>query len=223
MNAMSEPVKENRAYHSPIRAERARANRVAVLAAAHRRFLADGYAATPIAAIAREAGVSQDLVYKLFKTKHGLLVEVLNFAVTGESNSPRVLEQEGPQAVRRETDQRRQLAMFAEDIAGRVSRARPVDDVMRSAGDVDPEIAAKQASMHRTRLRNLTALVEWLAANGPLRDGLEADQAATTVWVLCSPDVHRMLTDGLGWDHSAYAAWLHRTLEAALLPPPESG
>jgi len=214
---MTEPVKA-RPYRSPLRAERARANREAILRAAHRMFLADGYARTVVAAIATEAGVSEDLVYKLFGNKRGLVVEVLNFAVTGVDGSPPVLEQDKPRQVRAEKDQRRQLAMFAEDISERTSRARPVDDVIRSAGEVDPTLAAKRAEMHRTRLSNLRAFVGWVSANGPLRPGVDEEQAAATVWTVTGPDVHRLLVDELGWSHEQYHAWVHSTLEAALLP-----
>jgi AcrR family transcriptional regulator len=214
---MPGPVKP-RPYRSPLRAERARANREAILAAAHRMFLADGYARTPVAAIATHAGVSEDLVYKLFGNKRGLVVEVLNFAVTGVDGSPPVLEQDKPRQVREETDQRRQLALFAEDISERTSRGRPVDDVIRSAGEVDPALAAKRTEMHRQRLTNLRAFVGWLRANGPLRPGLDEDEAAATVWTVTGPEVHRLLVDELGWDHEQYRAWVRSTLEAALLP-----
>lgn len=219
---MNEPVKTRRRYRSSLRQQRARANREAVLAAARRRFLADGYPRTTVASIAEEAGVSEDLVYLLFKNKRRLLVEVLNFAVTGEVDSPRVLEQAGPQAVRAETDQRRQLAMFAHDIAHRVDRARPVDDVMRSAALVDEAVANQYQAMHATRLENLRQFIGWVAANGPLRDGVTLDEAAATTWTLAAPDTHRMLLDGLGWSLDSYADWLHRTLQAVLLPPDAS-
>jgi AcrR family transcriptional regulator len=214
---MAEPVKP-RPYRSPLRAERARANREAILRAAHRMFLADGYARTAVAAIAADAGVSEDLVYKLFGNKRGLVVEVLNFAVTGVDGSPPVLEQDKPQQVRAEKDQRRQLVMFAEDISERTSRSRPVDDVIRSAGEVDPALAVKRTDMHRTRLANLRAFIGWLGANGPLRPGLAEEEAAATVWTVTGPDVHRLLVDELGWSHERYRAWVHSTLEAALLP-----
>jgi AcrR family transcriptional regulator len=214
---MPGPVKP-RTYQSPLRAERARANREAVLRAAHRMFLAEGYARTSVAAIAGAAGVSEDLVYKLFDNKRGLVVEVLNFAVTGVDHSPRVLDQEAPQRVRDETDQLRQLAMFAEDISRRTSRGRPVDDVIRSAGEVDPVLAEKRSERHRERLGNLRTFVGWLAATGPLRPGLDLDAAAATVWAITGPDVHRLLVDDLGWDHERYRDWVHRTLEGALLP-----
>jgi AcrR family transcriptional regulator len=219
---MSEPVKSRRPYRSRLREERARANRVAILRAAHRRFVADGYPRTSVASIAADAGVSEDLVYVLFATKRGLLVEVLNFSVTGELDSPVVLEQHGPQAVRAEKDQRRQIEMFAADISRRTASARPIDDVMRSAALVDEAVAEKRREMHDTRLANLTQFVTWLAGNGPLREGLSVEEAAATVWTLTGPDVHRLLVGELGWDHERYAAWVRRTLEDSLLPPPSA-
>lgn len=213
---MTRPVKP-RTYRSPLREERARANRESILRAAHRLFLADGYARTPMARIAEAAGVSEDLVYKLFGTKRGLVVEVLNFAVTGRYGAPKVLDQDGPRQVQEEEDQRRQLAMFAEDIAERTARGRPVDDVIRSAGEVDPVLATKRAEMHAERLANLRVFVGWVRANGPLRTGLDEETAAATVWTVTGPDVHRLLVDDLGWDHEQYRDWVHHTLESALL------
>jgi AcrR family transcriptional regulator len=216
---MSEPVKTRRPYRSRVREERARVNREAILRAAFARFTRDGYPRTSVASIAADAGVSEDLVYVLFTNKRQLLVEVLNFSVTGELDSPTVLEQHGPQAVRAERDQRRQIAMFAADISGRTDRARAIDDVMRSAALVDESVAEKHREMHSTRLANLTQFVTWLAANGPLREGVSIDDAAATVWTVTGPDVHRLLVDGLGWDLEHYATWMRRTLEDTLLPP----
>ena len=220
---MSEPVKTRRPYRSRVREERARVNREAILRAAFARFTRDGYPRTSVASIAADAGVSEDLVYVLFTNKRQLLVEVLNFSVTGELDSPKVLEQHGPQAVRAERDQRRQIAMFAADISGRTDRARAIDDVMRSAALVDESVAEKHREMHATRLANLTQFVSWVAAHGPLREGISLDEAAATVWALTGPDVHRLLIDDLGWDLERYATWVRRTLEDALLPPHEPG
>jgi AcrR family transcriptional regulator len=216
---MSEPVKTRRPYRSRVREERARVNREAILRAAFARFTRDGYPRTSVASVAADAGVSEDLVYVLFTNKRQLLVEVLNFSVTGELDSPKVLEQHGPQAVRAERDQRRQIAMFAADISGRTDRARAIDDVMRSAALVDESVAEKHREMHSKRLANLTQFVTWLAANGPLREGVSVEDAAATVWTVTGPDVHRLLVDGLGWDLEHYATWVRRTLEDTLLPP----
>ncbi|HET8988595.1 MAG TPA: helix-turn-helix domain-containing protein [Humibacillus sp.] len=219
---MSDPVKSRRPYRSPVREERARANREAILHAARQRFVADGYPRTSVASIAADAGVSEDLVYVLFTNKRQLLVEVLNYSVTGELDSPRVLEQHGPRAVREEKDQRRQIAMFAADITRRTNSARPIDDVIRSAALVDESVAEKHREMHATRFDNLTQFVTWVAANGPLREGISVDEAAATVWALTGPDVHRLLVDDLGWDLDRYTTWVRRTLEDTLLSPADT-
>lgn len=218
---MSRPVK-TRPYDATRRREKARENRAAILDAARLLFLADGYARTSIAAVAEEAGVSADLIYRRFANKKGLVVELLNYAVTGELDSPRVLDQARVRATLDEPDQRRQLAMFADDIADRVRRAQAIDDVIRSAGEVDAEIAEMHAKMHRTRHRNIRGFVEAVAAHGPLRDGLDVETATATVWMLVGPATRRQLVDGIGWSQEQYAAWLHDAVESYLLGGPEA-
>ncbi len=148
------------------------------------------------------------------------MVELLNYAVTGELDSPKVLDQERVRTVLAEPDHRRQVAMFAADVAGRMARAQPIDDVLRSAGEVDAEVAELQARMHRTRLRNLRELVVAVASHGPLRGGVDIETATATVWVLAGPDTRRQLVEGVGWSQEQYAAWLHDAVESSLLGAP---
>lgn len=56
-----------------LRSEQARATRMRVAAAAVELFLRDGYPATTMAAIARQAGVSTQTVYNTYRTKAALL------------------------------------------------------------------------------------------------------------------------------------------------------
>ena len=163
--------------------------------------------------------MARETVYKTFGSKHRLVVEVLNYDATSEVDSPPVLEQARPQAVRAEKDQRTQIRLFAADIAERTRRVRPIDDVIRSAGEVDPVLATQRVEDQRTRLSNLHAFVGWVAANGSLRQGVDEETAAATVWALTGPDVHRLLVDELGWEHQRYADWIRETLTAVLLPP----
>ena len=62
-----------RPYNSPRRQQQAAATRRAILEAAERLFLRDGYPATTMEAIAGEADVSLKTVYLPFSTKSGLL------------------------------------------------------------------------------------------------------------------------------------------------------
>ena len=59
------------------RSETQRRNREHVLEVARRLFLRDGYAATSLAAVAEEAGISTGVVYSNFSGKSGLALAVL--------------------------------------------------------------------------------------------------------------------------------------------------
>ena len=214
---MAEAVKTRR-YDSPVRREQARRTRAAVVQAAHRRFLAHGYAATTLAAVARDAGVSVDTVYAVFGSKRGLLDGVMDVNVGGDDEPVAVLERELPQRMRAERDQRTQLAMFATGMAGELERMRPLDDVLRSAAAADPDVAAARHEQNDVQRHHaMTTIVGWIAARGPLRDGLDVATGADLVWTLTSPEVHYMLRETRGWSRRQYEVWLRDTLEHALL------
>ena len=220
---MPEPVKTRR-YDSPVRREQARQTRAAVVQAAQRRFLADGYASTTLAAVARDAGVSVDTVYAVFGSKRGLLAAVMDVNVGGDDEPRAVLDRELPQRMRAESDQRRQISLFATGMAGELERMRPLDDVLRSAAAADPDVAAARHEQNDVqRHAAMATVVGWVRARGQLRSGLDDAAAADVVWTLTSPEVHHMLLTTRGWTRSQYETWLRETLERALLPDATGG
>jgi AcrR family transcriptional regulator len=212
---MVKPVKK-RAYSSALRAEHAAQTRIRILQAAGELFEANGYARTTIREIAEAADVASDTVYAVFGTKGRVLTSLidLRLAPAGDVN---VLERAGALAVRDEPDQRRQLHLFAGDIAEISARVRPVYEILRTASAVEPEMAAIYAEMEGHRLRNMQQAASWIAERGHLRVSVET--AAEVIWALAAPDLARMLCDGRGWTNERYAAWLEDTLVCALLPP----
>ncbi|MGI8435028.1 MAG: TetR/AcrR family transcriptional regulator [Nocardioidaceae bacterium] len=215
---MSSSVNDKRSYISPVRTERARATRRAVVSAAMELFLELGYAATTIAEVARRAGVSADTIYHLFGSKRSLLKQALDHAIGGDDRDVPFLERPAPQRMRHETDQRRQIRMFAAGMSQQLDRFRPMDDVLRSAAAVDEEIAALRIDVQlRQRRSAMTAIAGWLAARGPLSVGL--DEAAAVLWTCTSPEVHRMFRVDWGWEPAQYENWLRVTLAANLLAP----
>ena len=220
---MAEAVKTRR-YDSPVRREQARQTRAAVVRAAHRRFLADGYASTTLAAVARDAGVSVDTVYAVFGSKRGLLAAVMDVNVGGDDQPLAVLDRELPQRMRAESDQRRQISLFATGMAGELERIRPLDDVLRSAAAADPDVAAARHEQNDVqRHAAMATVVGWVRDRGQLRRGLDDAAAADVVWTLTSPEVHHMLLTTRGWTRSQYETWLRETLERALLPDATGG
>src|SRR5437899_3060725 len=126
-------------------------------------------------AVASGAGVATDTVYASFRSKAGLLHKLLDIRVAGDEEPVGVIEREGAQAVRRETNQQRQLEAFAVDVTTILERARPVDDIVRGAAAVDPEIAMFRTRMQEGRLQNMRQPASWLAHKGPHRgeNGME--------------------------------------------------
>lgn len=211
-------VKSERRYDSARRKEQARQTRAAILEAAQRLFGERGYASSTIEAIASEAGVAVDTVYATFGSKRGVLSNLMDIRVGGDDQPVGVLDRPGPQRVRREPSQRRQLAAFATDVTARIERSRPVDDIIRSAAAVDLEIATMRSRLHETRFLNLQQFVGWLAANGPLRQDLSEADAAAIIWSLTSPEIHRLLRVDRAWSPERYSEWLAETLTRTLLP-----
>jgi AcrR family transcriptional regulator len=189
-----------------------------ILDAAEKLFAERGYAASTIEAIAAEAEVAVDTVYASFGSKRSVLKSLLGVRVGGDEARVELLDRPGPQAVRRETDQRRQLAAFARDLTQIIERAGPVDGIVRGAAAVDADIASFRVEAQEGRYRNMQQLVSWLAANGPLKAGLTEDDAAAIVWTMASPEVHHLLRVVRGWTPERYTAWLGDSLTRILLP-----
>ena len=121
---MTGPVKTPRRYDASRRQDQAHQNRAAVLAAARELFLADGYPATTMAAVARAAGVSSQLVYKTFGNKPGLVKALFDVAIAGDDEPVRMLDRESLARVRAEPDPHVKLRLYADFVAG-TSAVRP--------------------------------------------------------------------------------------------------
>jgi AcrR family transcriptional regulator len=211
-------VKSRRPYRSRVRAEQAAQTRLRILEASGDLFAGRGYAATTIDAVAARAGVAVDTIYAIFGTKKGMLSALIDLRVTGSGEGSDVLAGEGPRALRNVSSQRQMLDGFAADIAPRIERVRPIDDVMQSAGAIDLEIAELRARMQENRFSKMKTFIEWLAANGALRRDMDLDEAATIAWTLTSPEVNRLLRDVRGWSSQRYQEWMSATLVRVLLP-----
>ncbi len=198
-----------RSYRSPIRDARASATRRRVLDSAAFRFVQDGYRAATVEAIAGDAQVSAKTVYHLFGSKAGLLKQVMDVAFVADDEAIPLLERTGPQQVKAEPDQRRQIEMSARGTAELLERIRQLDDVLTQASAVDPEAAALRDDIElRQRREAMHILAEWFSETGPLRDGMAADHAGDILWVLTSPEVHRLYRKHCAWSADQYADWL---------------
>ena len=211
-------VKSARRYDSMLRRQQAVQTRARILDAAERLFANRSFGATTMEAIASEAGVATDTVYAGFRSKPGVLHALIDVRIGGDEAPVALIDRPGPQAVQVERSQKRQIAGIAAGVAEVLERARPVDDIMRGAAAVDPEVAALRARIQAARHDNMRRFASWVAASGPLRGGMDLDEAAAVLWTLTSPEVHRLLITERGWSSARYRTWLAGTLTRVLLP-----
>lgn len=221
---MEDEVKpQKRRYSSTRRQEQARETRRQIIEAARRLFLERGYGGTTIDAIAAEAGVAVETVYATFRNKRTILARLFDVSVVGDDLPVPLLERGGPQEVRQEHDQERQIQLFARGIGEIMSRVGSLFEVMRLAAATEPEIATLLHDVLEQRHKGMQFFVEALTRNGPLRPGFDVSEAVDVVWTLTSAEVHRLLTVDRGWSGDRYETWLADSLTILLLPQPSGG
>lgn len=214
---MSNEVKKKRIYRSSRRKAQAEETRSAVLDAANILFSSKGWASTTIAAIAREAGVSNETVYAQFGNKRAILHELVKTAMRGGRPQTPFMEQAERDAVRRQADPQKMLEAFVADISSVLARVAPVMAVVRAAAESDADMMELYRELHAARLRNLGQFVADLAAIGGLRAGLDVATATDHVWSLCNPELFLVWIRARGASLNDYRAWLASALRAALM------
>jgi AcrR family transcriptional regulator len=220
---MPESVKQRRVYDSPRRREQARATRRAILDAARALFNERGYVATTIDAIAASATVSPETVFSVFGSKRSILAELVDISISGGEGAPPILDQAWVQQMREEADPRRRLRILAANGRAILERRSALDEVVRGAAAAEPEMASLWVRGKAQRFAGQRALLQIALGTMGLRDGLDLETAAETVFAIGSPEVYRLLTVDRGWSGSRFEGWYADTLARLLLDRPSSG
>ena len=138
-----------RRYESARRQEQARQTRRAILDAAGRLFVDPGYAATPLTAIAAEAGVAVQTVYAVFGSKRQLLSELVDVTVAGDDEPVALPDRPFVAEIRALPDPRAKLARYARHLAETHARQAEVMIALAGAATADADAAAHLAQERR--------------------------------------------------------------------------
>ena len=209
---MDQAGKTPRAYRSPVREEKARRTRQAVLAAARAVFVRDGYARATMRAVSAEAGVSVQTVELHFGTKRALLKAVVDVALAGDDAPVPVADRDWVRRAQAASTFEDTLAITAGGVREINERLSDVVAVMRQAAD--DEITALAAVFDEQRRFGAQGIVAGLSAHRPLR--MDPDTAVDTVWLLMDPVVYRRLTLDRGWSPRRYEDWFVDSVRAAV-------
>jgi AcrR family transcriptional regulator len=197
---------DRRRYRSPLREERARQTRAAVIEAARRLFTSRGWAATGMRDIAREAGVATETVYTHFSSKTALLHQVVDIAVVGDEVAVPLAER--PEFAALGTGSRAErIAAAARLVTGVAVRTAPFAKLIREAAHTDEAMAQE---LDDTRRRQRADVRRGIA----LVIGRDlTDRELDGVFAIVSVDVYLLLTEFSGWRPEEYETWIADTLE----------
>ena len=189
------------------RSRQAEATKDRVAEAARRLFARDGYSATSIDAIAREAGVAVRTVYSAFGTKREILSRICEDWLT------RARARETAEVVLAEPDPRTRVHAAAGWLVDLYAAGFDVVLLFESATDEGPETAellrAKLAGRDRVMNGFIRSLKSELAVPVP--------EAQAVYRALAAPGVYRELVEKAGWDRDRLVDWLDDTLARHIL------
>jgi AcrR family transcriptional regulator len=193
-----------------------------ILAAATELFLADGYVATTLEAVARRARVGARTVYLRFGTKAVLFKRVVDVAIVGDTQPVDVLSRDWAQAALTAPTAAERIAASA--AAGRqiMERTGTLFAVAQQAAAVEPLIAGFW-QQGREQSRHAQA-VFWtrMADDGLLDPGVDLAWVIDTSAILGAAETYLLITRLTGWDLDAYQDWLVTTGTRLTLPPASS-
>jgi AcrR family transcriptional regulator len=194
------------------RRDRARATRLRITKAAYTLFCERGYAGTTMADIAAAADVAVQTVYFTFHTKSELLSKAYDFAVLGENDPLPPELSPGNTAMKAESKIVPALHHAVEGIGTILTRATPLDTVVRASAGSDPETAAIRARHEGWRAQGYRAMLDILSSKAQLRTGLSPERATQLLLLYIGMDVYRVLVIDFGWTHAAWVDWTVATV-----------
>lgn len=207
-----------RPYQSTLRGSQAKTTREAIIAAATRLFVEQGYSATSIEQIALGAGVSRATVFTSVGGKPRLLKSALDVAIVGDDEPVALPERPRSVAIRAEPDPRKYVALYAELITDMGGRLAGIYEAVRGAAGVDPDARALWETHLAQRRQGAANVVGDVLRKGRLRQGLDREAAADIVWLLNDPGLYHLLVHRRGWTPRRFSSWLAETMTGQLLP-----
>lgn len=194
------------------RRARAEQTRARMLDAAMRLFVENGYGATTIESIAREAGVAVQTVYFSFGNKQKILKELIDRHVAGDDDPVPTLERPWVAEALDAADPVEQLRLQARGAREIHERVGGLLEMLRNAAVVSADAAELwQTNQHQRRVVQ-GYFVDALAKKNALPDGMARKRAVDICYGLLGPELYHLLVHERGWTPREWEQWVFDSL-----------
>jgi len=205
-----------RRYDASRRRQAAEHTRAAILDAARQLFTERGYTATPMTAIAGQAGVALDTVYAAVGRKPELARLLIETAISGTGDAVPAEERDYVRAIQSAPDAETKITIYASAIRAIAARMAPLLAMLAQAAPAEPALAALLEEISERRHANMRRFAASLAAATTLR--VSIDEAADIVWATNAPELYQLLVGQRGWTPEHYEHFLADLWHRLLLP-----
>lgn len=208
----SPPSPTRRRYDGSRRQADAAERQRRVVEAARKLFLEQGYGATSIADIAREADVSSPFVYAAFESKAGILSRIADVAVAGGYEDGLIRERgELARIFDPELSPRERVRVGVRAVRQVHERSADVLRLVDSVAGTDASVKELSKKLHAGAYEDGLMVTRTLQASG-VRADVPEEALATAIVTLTDSGSYATLVFDRGWTPDRFEAWAHDTL-----------
>jgi AcrR family transcriptional regulator len=203
---MDRKTEVRKRYNADSRRAKAEAARARILTNAKALFSKHGIDTVTIDDIAHRAAVSPSTVYALFRSKAGILKEIIQGTFFG-ANYARVAQRTA------HTDDPFELLRITASISRVIFDTEKKEiGLMRGTSAFSPELKRIEAQFERIRLDLQEERARLLVAKFAVARNLGLAKVRDIMWMYTGRDIYRMLVLERAWSSDEYEGWLARIL-----------
>lgn len=205
-------ITKKRSYHSKLRESQSKETRSRILKASKMLFESMGYEKVTIDEIAKAAEVSAPSIYSIFQSKRGILLALIDEALSPEQFDSLV------EKVKKTKCPRKKLEITAALSRQLYEAERSQFNLIQGASILDPVFKELEVERENRRYERQKETMESMAKEKVFKEGVSLTKARDILWTFTGRDLYRMLVVERGWSSGDYEKWLKDLLIQTLLP-----
>ena len=200
-----------RSYNSDLRQMQAQQARDRILSSAKKLFEVKGFEKVTIEEIAQQAEVSAPSIYSLFRSKSGLLREIMDGAFSAEHREALV------EKVKIEKSPAKRLELAATISRRLYDAEKDQVSLFQGASILDPDFRKQEMEREERRYQRQEESVKASAQEKAFKKGITVTKARDILWAFTGRDLYRVLVLERSWSSDKYEKWLASVLIEMLL------